>query len=380
MKSRFTKEEKSQIISQYWNGDTAPIVCAEHGISSSTLYSWIKEAAEDSNSPNAAKRKDSSQHKKQYADLKRHADKLEQKLDIYEALHLKDQIPLEDKLILLEDMREDYSVTALCEVLGISKGTFHNRVMHYRDPQFYKAHRDALKEQIQLIFDESEQRYGADKILAVLIQRGVHTSKKMVLQLMREMNLQSIGVHAKKIARARKETENILSRDFDPSAPNKIWVSDITQFKTLGSIFYICVILDLYSRMVVGYKVAQSATTQLVTATFKMAYEKRKRPEGLLFHSDQGIQYTAYAFRKLLEDSGVQQSFSTPGHPHDNAVAESFFAILKREELYRRIYKSGREFRDSIDEFMDYYNTARPHRHNGYKSPLVKEEEFARKK
>ena len=111
-----------------------------------------------------------------------------------------------------------------------------------------------------------------------------------------------------------------------------------------------------------------------------MAYEKRKRPEGLLFHSDQGIQYTAYAFRKLLEDSGVQQSFSTPGHPHDNAVAESFYAILKREELYRRIYKSGREFRDSIDEFMDYYNTARPHRHNGYKSPLVKEEEFARKR
>ena len=102
MKSRFTKEEKSQIISQYWNGDTAPVVCAEHGISSSTLYSWIKEAAEDSNSPNAAKRKDDSHLKKQYADLKRHADKLEQKLEIYEALHLRDQIPLQNEFLCRE--------------------------------------------------------------------------------------------------------------------------------------------------------------------------------------------------------------------------------------------------------------------------------------
>ena len=131
MKSRFTKEGKSQIISQYWNGDTAPIVCAEHGISSSTLYSRIKETAADSYPPNSAKRKDDSRLKKQYADLKRHADKLKQKLEIYEALHLRDQIPLEDKLILLEDIREDYGVTVLIRSWPFSSNAaYSNRSPH----------------------------------------------------------------------------------------------------------------------------------------------------------------------------------------------------------------------------------------------------------
>jgi len=376
MKSRFSQEEKNSIITQYWSGDTAPAVCEQYGISSSTLYSWIKdlERIEDGAKPTA-----DQYLKKQYSDLKRHARKMEQKLSVYDTLHLHDQIPLEDKLILLEDMREQYSVGVLCEVLGISKGTYHNRVLHYRDPMLYRDHRESLKAQIRQIFDESEQRFGADKITAILIQRGVHTSKKMVLRLMREMDLQSIGVHAKRLARASAPTENILKRKFNPSSPNEVWVSDITQFKVLGRIYYICAILDLFSRRVVGYRVSQSATTQFVTSTFREAYEKRGFPDNLLFHSDQGTQFTAYAFRKLLEECGVQQSFSCSGQPHDNAVAESFFAILKREELYRRIYKSDRDFRESVSEFMDYYNTARPHRYNNYKSPKLKEEEYTRR-
>ena len=120
MKSRFSQEEKNSFITQYWSGDTAPAVCEQYGISSSTLYSWIKdlERIEDGAKPTA-----DQYLKKQYSDLKRHAGKMEQKLSVYDALHLHDQIPLEDKLILLEDMREQYSVGVLCEVLGISKGT-----------------------------------------------------------------------------------------------------------------------------------------------------------------------------------------------------------------------------------------------------------------
>ena len=376
MKSRFTQEEKAGIISQYQNGSSAAAVCEEHGIASSTLYSWIREQKSTGGSGGAWGTKPGEMLKKRYADLKRHADKMEQKLKIIEELQLQDQIPLEDKLILFEELREQYSAGVLCEALHISKGTYHNRILHFKDPMCYKEHRESIKGQIRQIFDESEQRFGADKITAVLIQRKVHTSKKMVLKLMKEMGLQSIGVHAKRLARKTAVTENILQQAFDPSAPNEVWVGDITQYKVLRQTYYICAILDLYSRRVIEYKVSQNETTQLVTSTFKAAFEKRGRPSGLLFHSDQGTQYTAMTFRKLLEECGVRQSFSNSGRPYDNAVVESFFAILKREELYRRIYRSERDFRESVDTFMEYYNSKRPHRYNGYRTPVEKEEAY----
>lgn len=170
--------------------------------------------------------------------------------------------------------------------------------------------------------------------------------------------------------------KNIVSRRFTVDKPNQIWVGDIAQFMIKGIYYYICAIVDLYSRKVVAYKISPCCSAKLVTATFKNAYVARGNPNDLVFHSDQGTQYTSIAFRNLLVSCGVAQSYSYPGRPVDNAVAESFFANLKREELYRHDYRSEREFREAVSKYISNYNSLRPHRFNNYRSPDAKEREY----
>ncbi len=127
--------------------------------------------------------------------------------------------------------------------------------------------------------------------------------------------------------------------------------------------FYVCVIIDLFSRKVIAYKISKKNSTQLITATFKMAHETRQPPSGLIFHSDRGAQYTSHRFQQLLHKHNVEQSFSQPGKPHDNAVAESFFASLKKEELYRRDHPSDRAFQASVASYIEVlqYQTTASH-------------------
>ena len=134
--------------------------------------------------------------------------------------------------------------------------------------------------------------------------------------------------------------------------------------------------MDLYSRKVVGYKISTCASTHLVSSTFKAAFASRNKPNNLVFHSDQGSQYTSNTFRKLLVECSVLQSFSGRGTPIDNAVAESFFQNLKREEIYRHDYRSEREFVERVSRYIERYNKERPHRYNNYLSPNLKESNF----
>ncbi len=162
--------------------------------------------------------------------------------------------------------------------------------------------------------------------------------------------------------------------------PNRVWVSDITCFKLGDKYIYFCVIIDLYSRKVVGYGTSFTNSTYLVTSTFKRAFQNRGNPKQLLFHSDQGVQYTSQTFQKLLRINKVVQSFSKAGRPHDNAVAESFFSIIKREEIYRTEYRSGRHFKENIDRYIIFYNSQRPHSTLGYRTPDKMESQYFEKK
>ena len=167
---------------------------------------------------------------------------------------------------------------------------------------------------------------------------------------------------------AQKKTDR-LEKQFSASAPNQIWVSDVTYFAYNKKMYYICAILDLYSRKVISYKISQKHSSQLITSTFRVAYEERRPAEGLIFHSDRGTQYTAFAFQKLLKTLHVEQSFSPSGKPCHNAVMESFFSSLKREELYRRHYHSVEEFKECVRKYIDFYNMERPHSTLGYRAP-----------
>lgn len=234
--------------------------------------------------------------------------------------------------------------------------------------------------QVQQVFDDSRQRYGAEKIRAVLTENGIKAGKKRIRAIMQELGLESIRENAKRNYKKRQEYQkrNLLNQNFSVQRINEVWVSDITYFKIKGYGIYVCVIIDLFSRRVVGYHVSKKSSTHLVTATFRAAFQERGTPTGLTFHSDRGGQYISDTFRELLQKCGVTQSFSNTGRPYDNAVAETFFATFKKEEAYRRDYSSGTDFRKSVDAYIQFYNEVRPHQTLAYKSPTRFEELYGK--
>ena len=215
-----------------------------------------------------------------------------------------------------------------------------------------------------------------EKIRAVLADNGIRISKKRIVGIMREMGLYSVRVDAKKQFKRKQQytKQNLLKREFTADHPNQIWVSDITYFKVKNYWVYLCVILDLYSRKIIGWRVSRHMSTHLVTATFKATYQGRGQPQNLTFHSDRGSQYVSKTLTDLLQQRNVKQSFSATARPLDNAVAETFFSTFKREEAYRKDYTSEQHFRRSVEEYIRFYNEVRPHQTLNYKTPQAFED------
>ena len=177
---------------------------------------------------------------------------------------------------------------------------------------------------------------------------------------------------------ALQSNSALIQQQCHPDTSNSVWVSDITIFKLRDCYYSICAILDLFARKVIAYRISKKSSTQLVTFTFRQAYSERAPEPGLIFHSDRGSQYTSFSFEKLLQEKQVIQSFSRSGKPHDNAVMESFFSCLKKEELYRYRYSSEPEFLKGIERYITFYNEKRPHSSIHYKTPNAAEEAFYR--
>ena len=240
---------------------------------------------------------------------------------------------------------------------------------------------------IQSIYDNSGQIYGAGKITALLQNQGVKTSKKYVSQLMKELGISSVSTTAKNEYKKweKGQNRNFLQQQFQTERPNQVWIYDITVFKFHDKYYYLCVIIDLFSRKVISYRISHKSSTQLLTKTFKQTYADRQPKAELMFHSDRGTQYMSHAFVHLLENFGVEQSFPRTACPHDNAVSEALFSILKKEELYRRHYTSEGDLMRGIAHFIAFYNVERPHSILHYKTPeqigqdyWIKEKESSR--
>ena len=341
---KYTTNQKQELVLRYQNGESVSDICTQTGIARSTFYSWLK--------PYQTTITDAGMivTPKEFSALKKRVEKLEGIIQVLKSVDCTVSAPLQDKLKALETLYGQFSVHTLCDALEVPRGTFYNHILrNKKENKSYQLRRTELSEQIRQIYDESDQIYGAKKISAVLKSRGVATSDKMVSELMQEMNLASIRTGAKRLYtrfHAQKKTDR-LGKQFS----------------------VICAILDLYSRKVISYKISQKHSSQLITSTFRSAYEDRRPAEGLIFHSDRGTQYTAFAFQKLLKTLHVEQSFSPSGKPCHNAAMESFFASLKREELYRRNYHSVEEFKECVRKYMDFYNMERPHSTLGYRAP-----------
>ena len=369
---RFSKEQKQQLVARYQNGESVANICLETGIPRSTFYSWIKLFQTQITKSGMVV------SPQEFLLLKRHVNKLEETVAVLKAADCTASAPLQTKLKELEKLYGRYSIHTLCDALDVPRGTFYNHVRrNKRDKAWYVKHREDVSQKIRDIYEENHQIFGAGKIHALLTEQGVVTSKKYVIELMREMGLISMSPSAKKEYKHLyefKQKKNILNRNFTADRPNQIWISDITCFKLKGKHYYISMIMDLYSRKIIAYRISPNSSTKIVSYAFRQAYESRNQPKGLIFHSDQGAQYTSIAFRNLLLSYGVEQSFSNTGRPHDNAVAEAFFASLKREGLYRRDYSSVAEFEKGVAAYIKFYNSKRPHGSLGYKTPEQMEE------
>ena len=359
-------EEKQALVSRYHAGESVAEICADTGVARSTFYTWIR--------PYTTTITDSGHvvSQQEFIKMKQRIRKLEQKVEILQKVSCTASAPLQEKLQELSKLYGQYSVHALCEALCVSRGTFYNHIFRRKEVTAYDKRKSEMRKHIKAVFDESHQRFGANKIAAVLSTQGISTSSKYVRELMQEMGLQSITRYSKRDYQKGKrlaKKQNVLQRQFKADEPNRVWGSDVTCFKINDKYLYICVILDLFSRKVVAYRVSPKNSTYLISSTFRQAYQNRNAPQSLMFHSDQGAQYTSKTFCKLLRMNKVVQSFSAPGQPHDNAVMESFFSFMKREEIYRTHYKSEQQFAKSVDNYIEFYNTQRPHSTLNYKTP-----------
>lgn len=273
-----------------------------------------------------------------------------------------------------------FPVAALCRVLGVTRQGYY---AYAKRPAS-----DAVRSEVELhgriraLHAASRQTYGSPRIHRALRAEGIRVGKPRVERAMRGLELRACGSRRFRIttkADSSHRTEpNVLARDFSASRPNERWVTDITYVWTDEGWCYLAVVLDLYSRSVVGWTVHETLHTKLALDALEMAVRRRRPQAGLLHHSDRGCQYTSAEYRERLRRLGVTVSMSRRGNCWDNAVAESFFSTLKKELLHRRRWSGRLELRDAAFDYIEaFYNRRRLHSTLGYKTPAQVEDEYA---
>jgi putative transposase len=235
-----------------------------------------------------------------------------------------------------------------------------------------------LTEKIREIHDRSRGTYGAPRVHAALQDEGIRVGKKRVARLMKEAGLRGVSRRKRPSTTTREEGArpalDLVDRDFTASGPDQLWVADITYVPTNAGYLYLSVVLDAFSRRVVGWAMANHLRTELVLDALDMASDQRD-PEGTVHHSDQGSQYTAVGFGQRCEDAGVRPSMGSVGDCYDNAMCESFFATLECELIERETFSDRSEARLRVFNFVEgWYNPHRLHSALDYQSPMSYEE------
>ena len=368
MGKAFTQDERQEVIKRYLNGEKVLSIAQETQISKSTIYQWIKEYHSEKGS-----------HPRNYYHLlEMKYERLERIIQILQNAPCTASAPLHARLRAIEFMSGEYNINNLCFALKVAKGTFYNHILrNKKENTSYAQRRAELTPIIERIYHENREIYGPDKIAVVMKDRGYKISRRMVARIMRENGFFSVRSSAKTMyEKYNGRRENLLNQNFTASRPNEVWVSDVTYYCFKEKTYYICAIIDLFSRKVVAHKVSHRNSTQLTKSTFQLAYNIRKPQEGLLFHSDNGSNYISKEFTGYLKRMGVVQSYSKKKTPYDNSVCESYFGTMKMEELYRSKYRSEKELRKAISDYIEFYNSKRPHSVLRYMTPDKFEEVY----
>ena len=270
------------------------------------------------------------------------------------------------------------SVSGMLKFLGVSRSGYRAFLRH--KPSASEQRKHAVKKDIQKIYDESKQNYGAPKITAELRKSGEVISQRTVGKYMREMGIRAQWVKpwttTTRDSDFSNELHNVLNEQFNPDRPNAVWCTDITYIWTVDGFVYLNSIMDLYSRKIIAWSLSETMEVSCVIDTVKKAMQRRNTDQPLILHSDRGSQYVSKAYREVTEK--FQLSYSHKGYPYDNACIESFHSLIKREWLDRFKIRDFDHAYSLVFEYVEaFYNTVRIHSHCNYMSPEQFEKLFS---
>jgi putative transposase len=284
------------------------------------------------------------------------------------------------RFAFIQAEKASFPVAAMCRVLGVTRQGYYAYVG--RPPSKRVQQEAALCSTVRDVFEASDSTYGSPRVLGELKQRGWRIGKRRIERAMRGMGLTPPTPRRHRRTTTSNPTHpvapNQLARDFAATRPDERWVTDITYVWTQEGWAYLAVILDLFSRGVVGWALDSTLATKLPLAALDAAVRRRRPASGLLHHSDRGCQYTSAPYRETLAGLGITVSMSRKGNCWDNAVVESFFASLKSELVHRRSWTTRVELHAAVFEYIEvFYNRRRLHSSLGYKTPAAVDEEYA---
>ncbi|MGC6096866.1 IS3 family transposase [Citrobacter portucalensis] len=371
---RYPEEFKIEAVKQVIDrGHSVSSVATRLDITTHSLYAWIKKYGPDSST-----NKEQSDAQAEIRRLQKELKRVTDERDIFKKSRgvLRKAVRL--RYTFIRDNSRCWPVRLLCRVLDVHPSGFY---AWFKQPYSQRHQVDLrLTGQIKQFWLESGCVYGYRKIHLDLRDSGQQCGVNRVWRLMNRAGIKAqVGYRS---PRARKGEASIVSpnrlqRQFNPDAPDKRWVTDITYIRTHEGWLYLAVVVDLFSRKIIGWSMQSRMTKDIVLNALLMAVWRRNPQKQVLVHSDQGSQYTSHEWQSFLKSHGLEGSMSRRGNCHDNAVAESFFQLLKRERIKKKIYGTREEARSDIFDYIEmFYNSKRRHGSSNQMSPTEYENQY----
>ncbi|MFK7790921.1 MAG: IS3 family transposase [Phycisphaeraceae bacterium] len=365
-RATYTQEQKDEAVNLALKDGNVSKVARDLGLNQSTLRLWIQKARAQAPEGGLL-----DVEKEEVLRLREEVKRLREERDFLKKTSKLFREGL-TKMEVIERLRRDFSISFMCRKLRVTRQGFY---AWKKRPESNRSIEDRrLVSELREISRESRGTYGSPRAHRELREAGVKVSRKRVARLMAANNITGrVKRRSFKPRLQAKETmpaPNLLDRKFNPKKRNQVWASDITYLQTNQGWLFLCVVIDLYSRRVVGWAMDNKQDSEMVSRALNMALVSRGMPSKLMHHSDQGCQYTSEHFRKVLKENGVQCSMSRRGNCWDNACVESFFGTIKQEMYFETTWKTRAELKEAVFEYIEvFYNRKRRHSTLGFVSP-----------
>ncbi|WP_347255103.1 IS3 family transposase [Brachymonas denitrificans] len=373
----YPAEFRQQMVELVRAGRSPAELSREFGVTAQSITNWVGQAAIDSGKPLPGKEGLTTAEREELVRLRRQLRQVQMERDIlgkgYSLVCGSQRRDFNEVFGLVMANQADLPVRTMCRVLGVSASGFYAWLD--RSPSQRSIANAVMTERIRQVHKDSYESYGMPRVRAELMEQGACISRQRVARLMRSARLQGISKRRGFTVTTHRDkrqapARDLVNRRFRANGPNQLWVADMTYVPTWMGFLYLAVVIDVWSRRVVGWSMGERMTSDLVLAALNMALEQRK-PKGVIHHSDQGSQYTSQAFGERCRQMSVRPSMGTVGDAYDNAMAESFFASLEGELIERNSFQSKAQARMAVFTWIEgWYNPRRRHSGLGYLSPL----------